>query len=384
MPEYLRRPALQQKREEREVGRVAPLERLLSLDALRGFDMFWIVGADGLVAGLKKLGGGSIVATLAGQLEHKRWEGIACEDLIFPLFVFLSGVSMVFSLGKSLAQQGRWATVKKLFWRALLLYAVGVLFYGGMSKGLNNVRWVGVLQRIAISYFFAGLIFCFCDWRGRLAALLALLGGYWAIMTFIPVPGIGAGNFDEGKNLANYIDKMYLPGRRWDGDHDPEGILSNIPAIATCLLGVFAGMLLKSDRSGRSKAAWLALGGGVLIALGYAWSMQFPIIKKIWTSSYVLVAGGWAALLSSAFYFPIDVCKFQFWARPFVWIGTNALAIYVLHSVISFDGLARRFMGGEIAVQLGGAALLVQALMALLLTLCVARFLFKRKVFVRL
>ena len=213
------------------VTRVEPSERLMSLDALRGFDMFWIVGAEGLVRGLEKFGHSPGVEFVANQLKHKRWEGIAFEDLIFPLFVFMSGISIAFSLGKSIEQKGRWHTVGKIALRALLLFVIGIFYSGGFKTAWPDIRLLGVLQRIAISYFFAGAIFCFFGLRGRIAMLVGILVGYWALLSFVPIPndpGIASGRkpiagetpfparFDEGTNLANYVDRHYLPGRRYD------------------------------------------------------------------------------------------------------------------------------------------------------------------------
>ncbi len=390
------------------VTRLAPTERLMSLDALRGFDMFWIVGAEGIVAGLKDLGKNGPLQIISEQLEHKHWEGIAFEDLIFPLFVFLAGASLVFSLGKSLEQNGLWRTVGKLALRALLLFTVGIFYYGGFKNKWPDIRLLGVLQRIALSYFFAGLIFCFTGLRGRIAAFLVLMIGYWALLSFVPIPsdpGIEpkhknglAERFDENTNLANYIDRHYLPGKRWDkppaapsqknfatGDHDPEGILSTLGAIATCLLGVFAGMALKSQTHLPWKKALHLLAAGLLcIGLGYAWSLQLPIVKKMWTPSYVLVAGGWSFIMLSAFYYVIDVLKWQKWSLPFVWIGTNALAIYLFEQFVRPGTLANLFVGGDVAVALGAYAKLASALVALGILLVFANFLYRRKIFIRL
>ena len=189
--------------------------RLMSLDALRGFDMFWIVGADSLVKGLENISTstagkskalqGGLMQTLATQLKHVDWEGFHFEDLIFPLFIFMAGVSLVFSLEQTIEQQGRRAAVMRIFTRAISLYLLGVYCYGGFAT-FNHIRLLGVLQRIAICYMGAGLIFIYCGKWGRIAWCLALLGGYWALMTFVPVPGGTAGDFREGYNLANWID----------------------------------------------------------------------------------------------------------------------------------------------------------------------------------
>lgn len=362
-----------------------PSQRLMSIDALRGFDMFWIIGADYLVRGLSKISNTGFVRTLTQQLEHKAWEGLAFEDLIFPLFVFIAGVSIVFSLDKALGKGGKSAVMQRLAVRALILYCIGVLTYGGFANKWPGIRLLGVLQRIAICYFFASALYCVFWWRGLAASCVALLVGYWLMMKYIPVPNVGAGSYAEGSNLANYIDRMYLPGRKWDKTHDPEGLLSTLPAIGTCLLGVLAGLYLKrKDLPDLKKAIGLMLAGVVAIGLGYLWSFDMPIIKKIWTSSYVLVAGGYAAILLGVFFLVVDVWQYRRWAMPFVWIGTNAIFIYLIHMLISFDKLAARFVGGDIQASLGVYGELVIAIVAMILSLLVVRFLYQRKIFLRI
>src|SRR5213594_1675192 len=195
--------------------------RLMSLDALRGFDMFWIAGADDIVLALEKASAAAPVAFFATQLKHQPWEGFRFYDLIFPLFVFIVGVSLVFSLTKMIQEKGRGAAFKRIIIRSVLIFVLGIIYSGGIARGVEGIRLMGVLQRIALCYFFAAILFCTFRLRGLVIACVALLIGYWAMMTFIPVPGIGTGNFAEGSNLANWIDKHHLPFRKYDGDHDP-------------------------------------------------------------------------------------------------------------------------------------------------------------------
>ena len=209
--------------------------------------------------------------------------------------------------------------------------------------------------------------------------------GYWALLSFVPVPGVGAISFAPGKNWANYIDLHFLPGQKFDGGWDPEGLLSTLPAVATCMLGVLAAKLLKNQRaSDLTKVGCLIVGGLAALALGYAWGLQFPIIKKIWTSSYVLVAGGYSFLLLGAFYLVIDVWKAHRWATPFVWIGTNAITLYLLHNMVDFPHLAARLANGDLHAALGdplGNVLLTGVSLAL--TFALARFWYKHGVFLR-
>lgn len=359
--------------------------RLASLDALRGFNMFWIVGADALVAGLRAARDNAFFQDLSRQLEHVAWEGFHFEDLIFPMFIFIVGVSLVFSLSRTIAEHGRRAAVIRIVRRSLLLYLLGIFFYGGFNGTFENIRLLGVLQRIALCYLAAALIFCFWGLRGRIVWCVGLLVGYWLALSFVPVPGGAAGNLAEGRNLANWVDKAFLPLRKWDGDHDPEGLLSTLPAIANCLIGVLVGMLMR-DPSRREwrKAAYLILAGALLTAAGWGWAEQFPVIKKIWTSSYVLVACGYSCLLFALFHLSIDVWGFRLWAQPFVWIGMNPITIYVLAELVDVQAIAQRLVGGQLNTYFGSYGQLVVAVVGLLLIFGVAHFLYRRKVFVRL
>ncbi len=363
----------------------APTTRLMSLDALRGFDMFWIVGADALVDGLRKVSDTGLIHGLGVQLGHVDWAGFHCEDLIFPMFVFIVGVSLVFSLTRMIEREGRAGALARIFRRAVLMYVVGVFYYGGFATPFEKIRLLGVLQRIALCYFFAGLIFCYFEKRGRIIWCAGLLIGYWALLTFVPVPGGTAGNFAEGQNLTNWIDKHYLPLRKWDGDHDPEGLLSTLPAIANCLIGVFAGMWLRDTRrSDWTKVCYLAAAGVAMVALGWLWNFQFPVIKKIWTSSFVLVACGYSSLLLAAFHLVVECWGWRGWAMPFVWIGMNPITIYMLHNLVDIDQIAQRFVGGDLNKHFGNYGELVVALAGMAITFGFARFLYQRKIFLRL
>ena len=360
--------------------------RLISLDALRGFDMFWIVGGDALVGALRKLSDGPVMQGLAGQLDHVAWAGFHFEDLIFPMFVFIVGVSLVFSLTRTIEQEGRKGAVKRIMRRAAFLYLLGIFYYGGFGTPFSEIRLLGVLQRIALAYLFAGLIFCFFQRRGRIIWCAGLLIGYWLLMTFVPVPGGTAANFAEGQNLANWVDKNYLPLHKWDGDHDPEGLLSTLPAIATCLLGVLAGMLLRdTKRSDWNKVGHLAAAGLILVLLGWLWNFQFPVIKKIWTSSFVLVAAGYSSMLLALFYLVVDVWKHRKWAQPFVWIGMNPITIYLISNLVDVGQIAQRFAGGDLnKLYLGRGGDLAVALVEVAITFGICGFLYQRKIFLRL
>jgi predicted acyltransferase len=404
--------------------------------------MFWIIGAASIVAALKRMSPNRVTTFLAYELGHASWEGFHFYDLIFPLFVFISGVSLVFSLTKALEQNSRAAVLKRLFRRGLLLYAAGIFYYGGLDNAWPAIRMVGVLQRIALAYFFGGLLFCFFKPRILAGICLALLIGYWGMMTFVPIRDIqmtkrnlatlaakagdtnavalfeqdgnpstlknspvwtaaermyysttnrASGKFLPGLNLSDHCDFLYLPGRRYINFYDPEGLLSTIPAIATALLGIFAGLLLKNSAVQPHRKIVCLLAFGVAgVVLGWLWNLQFPVIKKIWTSSFVLVAGGYSALLLALFYWLVDVLGFQRWCRPFVWIGMNSITVYLAENITGgFDRIASRFVGGDVKAWFDshiaqGFGDLIIALAGLLLALVLVRYLYQRKVFLRI
>ena len=196
-------------------------KRLLSLDALRGFDMFWIAGGEELAHGLYRGWPGGPFGILHQQLNHKAWAGVAFYDLIFPLFVFIVGVSLVFSLTRLVEQEGRAAAHRRVLRRFAVLFVLALIYAGGVSKLWPDIRLLGVLNRIALCYLFASLLFLNLRWRGLIAACVTLLAGYWALMTFVPVPGIGAGVFEPGRNLSNWIDANYLPSKNLKRSPNP-------------------------------------------------------------------------------------------------------------------------------------------------------------------
>jgi predicted acyltransferase len=402
-------------------------QRLMSVDALRGFDMFWIIGADSLVYALDQMSRGpddkphGVIGFLAYELDHAEWAGFHFYDLIFPLFLFIVGVSLVFSLSKMIRQEGRGAAVKRVLRRSILMFIVALIYSGGFANLWPNIRLMGVLNRIAICYGCAGIIFCFFNLRAMVAICASLLIGYWALMSFVPIRDIQleksslerlaqqrgvpfdpqqlfyattnrvTGHFEHGFDLSDHIDFQYLPGRKYDTYFDPEGFLSTLPAIGTCLLGVFAGLLLRNPSlRDEQKVIYLIAGGLILVSLGWAWSAQFPVVKKIWTSSFVLVAGGYSALLLCAFYWIIDVAGYQKWCQPFVWMGMNSITIYLIKNFLggSFSGISKRFVGGDVHAFLEshwrGSGDLAMSIVGLALAFWIVHFLYKRQIFLRL
>jgi len=376
-------------------GAAPTASRLASIDALRGFTIFWILGGDALAWSLKEMSTGqqgfwrSVAAFVSDQLEHVPWEGFRFYDFIFPLLIFVTGVSIVLSLSQLTEREGRAVAHLRVLRRSLLLFALGIIYYGGASNNWPDIRLLGVLQRIALCYLVASLIFLNLRISGVVVALVVLLVGYWALMTFVPVPNTGAPSLTEEVNLARWIDANYLPGRKWYGEWDPEGLLSTLPAIGTCLLGVLVGYLFQNTNiEPQRKVLWLIGTGIAMIAAGYLWSLQFPIIKNIWTSSYVLVAGGYSTLLLGVLYQVMDIWGRSAWATVFTWIGANAITLYMAGNIVNFQRLAARLVGGDVANALDdyltkGAGNFLIAALGLALAIALARFLYRRKIFLR-
>lgn len=338
-----------------------PRDRLLSIDALRGFDMFWIIGGDRLARALAKWSDTRAGRVVSEQMEHVAWEGFRFYDLIFPLFLFLVGVVLPFSLDK-VRSHGRAAAYGRVARRTASLFALGLLCNGVLQFDWANLRVAGVLQRIAVCYGIAAIIVLNTSTRGQVVALAAILLGYWALLANVATPGGMAGDYSKAGNLAGWVDRHYLPGKimsAYYGDGDNEGLLSTIPAVGTTLLGVLAGRWLRSGRGPWAKVAGLTAAGAVTLAVGVAWGWSFPTVKNLWTSSFVLVAGGLSLLLLAASYTVIDVLRFRRWAFFFVVIGANAITIYVVPRFVDFDRIARFFLGGlyRLAEHSGGAEL---------------------------
>jgi predicted acyltransferase len=387
--------------------------RLLSIDALRGFDMFWIVGGEELVKELAKwawdqfawvqeawawvgqtwakyVGGwdqGTLPEAVERQLTHAEWEGFYFYDLIFPLFVFVVGLVIPFSLGK-MQRQGEptWRLYARIVRRTILLFVLGMLYNGDFGKDLDQWRVAGVLQRIALGYGFASIILLHFRVRGQVIIAAALLLGYWALLGLVPSPESNqAADYRKETNLAGYVDRHWLPGKIYDAYYkygDNEGILSTIPAIATALLGALAGQLLGSGWSPWRKAALLLVAGAACLGVGLLWSLAFPLIKNLWTSSFVLVTGGCSLLLLTLFYTVIDVIGFRWWSFFFVVIGSNAIVIYLLHDIVDWERVAGFFFG-TIEKHSGAFAPVVPYVGVIVLEWLFLFLLYRKRIFLR-
>lgn len=359
---------------------VKPSERLVSLDVLRGFDMFWIIGADAVFRSLTAISDQGALGALATQFKHVRFEGFRFYDLIFPLFVFIIGVSLVYSLDKHLEKQGKRGVYARIFRRFVLLFLLGVFYDHGVAEIAQENVLCGVLQRLALCYFFTSLLYVHLKLRGLVTVFFVILIGYWVLFCFVPVPGTGEIGLTRDMNWTKYIDLKMPPYY----DDDPEGYLSTVPAVASCLLGVFAGLFLKrTTRPEKQRAGILVVAGLLMLLAGYLWGFHFPVAKRVWTSSYVFVAGGYSLMLLGLFYLIVDVWKWRRWATPFVWIGMNPITIYMAHNIIDFDELGERLVGGPISGALGDYGAPLPALAGLLLSIMAVWWLHERRIFIR-
>jgi len=360
-----------------------PEGRVLSIDALRGFDMFWIIGGGSFIHSILALINTPLSKAIQSQMEHPEWSGFTAWDLIFPLFLFIVGASIPFAMTKRLGRgESRRTIFLHVLKRTLILYFFGMLIEAGRIDVLGGLRYTGVLQRIALCYFCASMIVMNTGIRGQIICAGSLIIGYWIAMTFIPIPGYGAGVFTPEGNLASYIDRLYLPGALRQKLIDNEGILSTFPAVGTTLLGVLSGHSLRSQVPQNRKIAGLSAAGVLGVVLGLLWNTIFPINKLIWTSSYVLLTGGMSMLLLALFYWLIDVMGFRGWAFPFIVIGMNALTIYIAGAFFDFGRVVTVFTY-EFIDYLGALKPLFWAACVLGVKWLFLYYLYKKKIFLR-
>ncbi len=360
--------------------------RITSIDALRGFDMLWISGGGYFFGSFAKVWDNPLTNTVATQLRHVEWEGFRFEDLIMPLFLFIVGVVMPFSVaGRVEKGHSRVKLHLHIVKRAAVLFLLGLIMNGLLNFEFDQLRLMGVLQRIAICYLFTALLVANTKWPAQLTVCTALLLVYWALMAIVPVPGFGPGVMTPEGNFAGYIDRLYLPGiitPEWYGPGDSNGLLSTLPAISTMLIGVLAGHWLRTQTSGPRKAAFLAVAGVLILITGYGWGMVFPVIKNIWTSSFALVAGGYSLLLLALFYWIIDVRGYKKWAFFFIVIGMNPLTIYFTQRFIDFTGISNFFVAG-LARQCGSLEPVIVTFAGLMARWLFLLFLYRKRVFLK-
>ena len=304
----------------------APLsQRLVSLDAFRGLT----------IAAMILVNNPGSWGAVYPPLAHAQWHGWTPTDLIFPFFLFIVGVSMTFSFAKRLEASDRSHLYRQVFRRAGIIYGLGLLLSAFPDFDIGNLRYVGVLPRIAVVYLLTSLIVLNLPRRAQVWVFTGILLVYWALMKLVPVPGFGAGVLTPEGNLAGWIDSVLLPGRLYQGTWDPEGLLSTLPAIATALSGVFTGYWLQSGRGRAEIARGMLVAGGLAVVAGLLWSPWFPINKNLWTSSYVLFSSGAALVCLATCYWLIDFKGYRRWAQPAVVLGVNAIAVFVLSGLVT-------------------------------------------------
>lgn len=314
-----------------------PKQRLLSLDFFRGLT----------VAAMILVNNPGSWSHIYAPLEHAEWNGCTPTDLIFPFFLWIVGVSIAFAMGSNKADPStHQKTIIKAIKRGITLYLLGfflaifgkimaVIIDGkSLAEAFQTVRLLGVLQRIGIVFTISSIIFLRVSNKGIFKLFIAILAIYWALMTFVPVPGIGYANLEKETNLAAWIDRGILTeAHTWASSKtwDPEGVLSTLPAIATCLFGILVGVWLRNKEVDQpTKVAWLFTSGLAAVILGLLWDLQFPINKALWTSSYVLYAGGLASIGLALCYWLIDVQGYKRITTPFVVYGVNAITVFFL------------------------------------------------------
>ena len=305
-------------------------ERLISLDMFRGLTIAFMILVN-------NPGSWSYVYP---PLEHAKWNGWTPTDLVFPFFLFIVGVAMAYSLNKRIERGDSFSQIfLKVVKRTIIIFVLGLFLNLFPFFHFSTMRIPGVLQRIAICYFFAALIVLKASPKWQYIWTAILLIGYWLAVKLIPVPGYGAGVLEPMGNLCWYIDSHLLAGHTWSGapvpGFDPEGILSTVPAIATVLFGVFAGNWLRSDRDKYEKVSGLFVAGNFGLLAGVIMDIWLPINKNMWTSSYSVFMAGMASVFLAMCYWIIDIKGYQKWAKPFVVFGSNAIAVYVLSGIIA-------------------------------------------------
>lgn len=331
-------------------------KRLVSLDVFRG----------ATIAAMILVNNPGTWGAIYPPLRHAQWHGWTITDLIFPFFLFIVGVSVVLAFTKALEKGADTGDlVRKTIKRSAIIFGLGLLMMGypyftfdpafGLHSNLTGIRLMGVLQRIAICYLIVSILFLYLKPRTIAIVTAGLLLTYWAMMMLIPVPGYGAGMIDQPhSNLSAWVDQLLIPEQHIyrEGPYDPEGILSTIPAIATTLFGIFAGLILMADRTAIEKAARFMLWGFLLAIIGYIWNWWFPINKSIWSSSYAIFTAGLAMQCFGACYWLIDVKGYQRFTRPFVVYGVNALIVFFVSGLLARSLAMIQIHTGEGAISL--------------------------------
>lgn len=363
--------------------------RLVSLDALRGFDMFWIMGGEGIFTGLALLTGWPVFKWFDEQLTHVAWHGFHFYDMIFPLFLFIAGISFPFSYYKKKASgQSRRAITWHAIYRGLMLIFIGILYNNGLRFNFPEMRYGSVLGHIGAAWLLAAIIFMNTKLTGRIIWFSSLLVGYWLLLLLFPAQDLGSNDpFSLEGNFAGYIDRVIMPGKLYLGVSEPSGFSTVIPSVGTALLGMFTGEFLiaeyLADKPLR-KVLYLALAAILLMIIGKVWDLNFPINKMLWSSSYVCWAGGLSLILFTLFYLIIDVWGFKKWAFFFIVIGLNPITIYLATRIISFRQATNFFFDGFIELFPEKWSTLINGIGLTMTGWLFLYFLFRKKIFLKI
>lgn len=358
--------------------------RLLSIDALRGFDMLLIAGGGAFIERLEGKTDIAWINGLAQQFKHIPWNGFSFYDFIFPLFLFIAGVSLPFSMNKGLSMGlTKRDLYRKSFRRLIILILLGIIYKNSPIPFFDphNIRVVSVLGRIGFAGFITTLLYLNFSWSKRLMWVAGILILYYAALTLIPVPGYGAGDLSHEGNLVGWFDRNFLPGRLIDKTYDENGILTQFPALCLCVLGSVAGNILQSAQKESRKIQLLILSGIIGIGSGLLWGQVFPINKHLWSSSFILLTAGIAFLCLCLFYFIIDVMQYKKWAFFFQVIGLNSLTTYYVYHFINFYSTSRLLFSGLYAPTPEPWHEVFEAIGAVLLLWALLYFLYKKKIF---
>ncbi|QBY04962.1 DUF5009 domain-containing protein [Thalassotalea sp. HSM 43] len=373
-----------------EIKQPQAKQRLLSIDALRGFDMFWILGAEGLFAALFTLTGIGFFKLAAAEMLHSQWHGFTFYDLIFPLFIFLSGVSLGLAAKPiaSLTAQQRKGKYQHALKRLGLLFLLGIVYNHGWGGGIpmdsEGVRYVSVLGRIGLAWFVAAMLVWHCNLKTQLAVAALLFFAYWLLLA-VPTIGDYGGNYSVNYSLNAWVDQTLLPGIRYQNlAVDPEGLLSNLGSILNAIAGVFVGRLIvQFKHQPYTLLKYLLLAGLVTLLIGWGLDNLVPVNKTLWTPSFVLVTSGWSLLFLALFYFLIDICDYQKMAKPFAIIGMNSIIIYLATALVNWQYLVNSLFGGILAALPEAWQALIFIVFLLAVQWLLLAWMYRHKIFIK-
>jgi len=358
--------------------------RVKSIDALRGFDMFWITGGDAFFISLFTFLGTPFFLGLAKQLDHPAWAGFHFYDIIFALFLFIVGLSLPFSITKRMERGETKRTLYiHIFRRTILLYLLGLVYNGLFDFNFETLRYTGVLHRIAITYMIASIVVLNVKQKSLIIWALAITLVYWLVLLIIPVPGFGSYNLTPEGNLSAYLDQQFLPGSFCCYQFgDNEGLLTHIPAVVNVLVGSLIGFRLLKTDTDKSKITSFLIIGSALVVVALLWNIIYPINKYLWTGSFVSLTCGISILAFTLFYWIIDVKGYSKWAFPFTVIGMNSITIYVLQGVFDFGIIAKIFIHG-FYTEMGSFQFPFYELCVLTVKWLFLYFLYKKQIFLK-